>query len=112
MLLCGAYSRQSLLLPIGGTKPTLGGNTIIPEVASPILYKGLIYAQTGYCQLPIGCFNPQDGKAKFITTESKTSSTISWSMANSLRRISGEPLRLRILPDRFQLLGNFTPPTH
>ena len=111
VLLCGAYSHQSLLVPIGGTAPLWQGNNVIPEVASPILYNGLIYSQTGYIGGPITCVDPADGKTKFITTEKQ--GFVNQLLADGkiiASSIQGGVSVYDILPDHFQLLGHYTPP--
>ena len=113
VLLCGAYSKQSLLLPIATRSPRWVGSTIIPEVASPILYHGLIYAQTGYCLGPIGCFDPRNGKAKFNTTDKQD--LVNHIMVDGkiiATDFSGRLFVYNVLPDRFQPMGSYTPPAN
>ena len=113
VLLGGAYSRQSALLPIGGRSPRWVGSTIIPEVASPILYHGLIYAQTGYCQGPIGCFDPQDGKAKFMTTDKQDFVDLIIVDGKFIATdMQGNLSVYDILPDRFIPMGRYIAPAN
>ena len=111
LLMGGAYSRGSSCIPIGSTTPLWKGNTVIPEVSSPILYKGLIYCETGYGEGPIACINPVDGTHKFTTTG--TLNFVNHLIVDGkliAMAYNGVTNVYDILPDRFKFLGSYTPP--
>lgn len=65
LLLAGAYSKQTLLIKLGEQTPLWKNSKLIPEVASPLLYKGQIYSESGYIAGPIVNFDIKEQAIKW-----------------------------------------------
>ncbi len=72
VLICGCYGKHSRLFSLKPTvgdeapKPIWSSSKLLPHVATPVLYKGYLYAPAGYLgDSTLACADPKDGNIKW-----------------------------------------------